>query len=85
MKCNTPSHAWFRECLLAGVGFELAPAWLIQDLTEAGQLVRLLPRWNAEPQEAFLLYRTRRYQPLRVRVLIQFLAERIPQLPGFSA
>jgi DNA-binding transcriptional LysR family regulator len=74
-----------RESLLAGAGFELTPAWLVHDLLESGQLVRILPRWQGPPQEAFVLYPSRRYQPLRARAFIQFLLERLPQLPGFSS
>ena len=74
-----------RESLLAAAGFELAPAWLVQDLLDAGRLVRILPRWQGPPQEAHLLYAQRRYQPLRARVFADFLAERVSRLPGFGA
>jgi DNA-binding transcriptional LysR family regulator len=74
-----------RESLLAGAGFELAPSWLVQDLLHTGQLVRILPRWQGPMQQAHLLHASRRYQPQRVRVLADFLAERILQLPGIRA
>ena len=73
-----------RESLVAGAGFELAPAWLVQDLLESGQLVRVLPRWHGPAQEAFVLYPRRRYQPIRARVFTAFLVQRFVQLPGFS-
>lgn len=74
-----------RECLLMGRGVALAPGWLVEDLIDSGDLVRVLPKWQALPHQAFLLYPTRRYQPLRARVFLAFLAERLPHVSGFEA
>lgn len=73
-----------RESFLAGAGLGLTPAWLVQDLLDRGDLVPVLPGWRGTPQEAFLVYPSRRYQPARTRALIAFLAERLPALPGFA-
>lgn len=75
-----------RECFLAGQAVGSAPAWLVQDLIDAGQLVRLLPKWDMVPAHALhLVYASRRYLPLRTRTFLQFMEQRIPELPGFSA
>jgi len=74
-----------REALVMGAGIGLCPDWLVEDLLASGELQRVLPAWNASPQEAFLVYPSRRYQPLRARLLIQFLAERLADLPGMHA
>ncbi|MGU7773400.1 LysR family transcriptional regulator [Burkholderia sp. MR1-5-21] len=74
-----------RECFLAGIGVGSAPAWLVQDLIDAGRLVRLLPGWQMQPHPVHLISPSRRYQPLRARVFLQFMAEHIPGLPGFHA
>ncbi|PTL83793.1 LysR family transcriptional regulator [Vitiosangium sp. GDMCC 1.1324] len=74
-----------RESFLRGAGFGMTPAWLVQDLLDTGELVRVLPRWSGPTQDAFLLYPSRRYQPARTNALLRFLAERIPRLPGFVA
>ncbi len=74
-----------RESFLMGSGLGQAPGWLVQDLIDTGQLVRVLPQWQASPQEAFLLYPSRRYQPLRARAFLQFLGERLAQWPGFES
>ncbi|AXF23930.1 LysR family transcriptional regulator [Burkholderia pyrrocinia] len=75
-----------RECFLAGNAVGSAPAWLVQDLIDAGQLVRLLPKWDMVPPHALhLVYASRRYLPLRTRTFLQFMEQRIPELPGFSA
>ncbi|AZD27570.1 LysR family transcriptional regulator [Pseudomonas chlororaphis] len=74
-----------RDGVLQGAGLCITPAWLVSDLLDSGQLVRVLPDWSGPPNEAFLIYPERRYRPLRVRLLMEYLAERIPQLPGFMA
>ena len=74
-----------RECFLEGKGLGSAPAWLVQDLIDTGDLIRLLPNWEMLPQQAHLVYPSRKYQPQRTRALLQFMAERIPKLPGFHA
>jgi DNA-binding transcriptional LysR family regulator len=74
-----------RESLAMGMGVGLAPEWLVRDLLTSGQLVHVLPKWSGPPQEAFLLYPSRRYQSLRARLFIAFLQERIGGLPGFQA
>lgn len=74
-----------RECFLEGKGLGSAPAWLVQDMIETGYLIRLLPNWEMLPQQAHLVYPSRQYQPQRTRALLQFMAKRIPKLPGFHA
>lgn len=74
-----------RECFLEGKGLGSAPAWLVQDLIDTEDLIRLLPNWEMLPQQAHLVYPSRKYQPQRTRALLQFMAERIPKLPGFHA
>jgi DNA-binding transcriptional LysR family regulator len=73
-----------REALLKDAGIAMAPAWLVQDLLDERRLVRVLPRWHGMPQDAFVLYPPRRYQPLRARVFIEFLGDRVVRIPGFQ-
>jgi DNA-binding transcriptional LysR family regulator len=74
-----------RECFLKGFGVGSAPAWLVQDLVDEGRLVRLLTKWQLPGHSVHLISPSRRYQPLRARVFLQFMAERIPMLPGLQA
>lgn len=74
-----------RECFLEGLGVGSAPAWLVQDLLDAGRLVQLLPQWQIPPHSVHLVSPSRRYQPLRARTFLQFMAENIPKLPGLYA
>jgi len=73
-----------RDSLAAGGGIGLCPLWLVQDLLDSGALVRVLPQWEGQPQALHLLSPSRRYQPLRARLLLDHLARHIAQLPGYS-
>jgi DNA-binding transcriptional LysR family regulator len=74
-----------REALLAGDGIGLCPAWLVHDLVASGALLRVLPDWHGAPQELDLLSASRRYQPLRARLFVDFVADAIAALACFSA
>jgi DNA-binding transcriptional LysR family regulator len=73
-----------RDAVAAGYGIGLCPDWLVRALLEAGHVVRVLPEWWATPQDLYLLYPSRRYQPLRAKLFVQFLVERFNALPGFD-
>lgn len=73
-----------RDSLLLGAGIGLCPAWLVADLFDDGRLVLVLPEWSGAAQQLSLLYPTRRYQPLRARLFIDFLADQVRRWPGFE-
>nr|WP_322787117.1 hypothetical protein [Paraburkholderia dilworthii] len=52
---------------------------------DAGKLVPLLATWDLPRHTVHLISPSRRYQPLRARVFLQFMAEHIPKLPGLHA
>jgi DNA-binding transcriptional LysR family regulator len=73
-----------REALVLGSGIGLCPAWLVRDLLDDGALVRVLPAWSGPPQELHLITPSRRYQPLRTRLFIDFALAQFAALPGFD-
>lgn len=73
-----------RESLAMGSGIGLCPAWFVHDLLASKQLVRVLPKWSGVPQELFLLYPSRRYQPLRTRLFMDFMEEHLLRMPGIE-
>ena len=73
-----------REALALGSGIGLCPEWLVGDLLDSGALVRVLPEWSAPPQDLYLLYPSRQYQPLRARLFVDFAIARFAALPGFA-
>ncbi|WP_327196058.1 LysR family transcriptional regulator [Noviherbaspirillum sp. Root189] len=72
-----------REALVLGSGIGLCPEWLVHDSLANGELVRVLPEWSASSQDLHLLYPSRRYQPLRSTLFIEFIANQFIGLPGF--
>ncbi len=70
------------DSVVGGAGMSLQPTWMVADALTRGELVRVLPAYTGPEQQAHLLYAPRRHQPLRVRVLIDFLSEQMAQLPG---
>lgn len=70
------------DALLAGDGIGLCPAWLAHGALASGELVRVLPQWSGPAQALSLLSPSRRYQPLRARLLIDFLAEALGNMAG---
>jgi DNA-binding transcriptional LysR family regulator len=74
-----------REALRLGSGVGIAPLWLVQDLLDCGELVRVLPAWSASSLEVHLIYPSRHYQPLRTQVFMDFLAVQLAGIPGLCA
>lgn len=87
---NVPVHSRYRvnnavamlDSVLAGAGISLQPTWMVAGLLAEGRLARVLPRYTGRAQQAHLLYAARPYLPQRVRVLVEFLSERLARLPG---
>ncbi|WP_322402674.1 LysR family transcriptional regulator [Massilia luteola] len=73
-----------REALVLGSGIGVCPDWLVRDLLDSGELVRVLDGWSARAQDLYLLYPSRQFQPLRTRLFIDFAVERFGGLAGFE-
>lgn len=68
-----------QQCAIAGMGLALLPNWLIEDDLSDGQLVNVFPSYDVTATEfetaAWLVYPSRAYVPLKVRVFIDFLKQ----------
>jgi DNA-binding transcriptional LysR family regulator len=73
-----------REALVLGSGIGVCPDWLIRDLLDGGELVRVLEGWAARPQDLTLLYPSRQFQPLRTRLFIDFAVGQFSGIAGFA-
>ncbi len=71
-----------REALIAGRGFAPAHRWLVDDLLTNGTLEALLPDHHIRPVPLSLLIVPDRADIRRVRLLIDFLADKILTIPG---
>ncbi len=69
--CNDGAvlHDW----ALAGQGLAWRSMWEVGAAIKQGQLVRVLDRFQAPGNDIYAVYAQRRHQPLRIRVLIDYL------------
>jgi DNA-binding transcriptional LysR family regulator len=69
-----------RQCAVAGMGVLMLPRWNIAEQLRSGELVRLFPDLQATASEfdtaAWMLYPSRSYLPLKVRLFADFLKEK---------
>ena len=73
-----------REALVLGSGIGVCPDWLVRDLLDGGELVRVLEGWAARPQALTLLTPSRQFQPLRTRLFIDFAIGQFSEIAGFA-
>jgi DNA-binding transcriptional LysR family regulator len=73
-----------REALVAGRGIAPAHHWLVDDLLTAGRLKPILPGYSLPPVSLSMLIVPERAGIVRVRLLVDFLAEQIGALPGIE-
>jgi DNA-binding transcriptional LysR family regulator len=73
-----------REALSLGSGIAVCPEWLVRDLLDSGELVRVLGEWSASSQDLYMLYPSRQFLPSRTRLFIDFAADQFASLPGFE-
>ena len=70
-----------REAALAGAGIILQPSFMVGDDLRRKTLVELMPEFRAVELGVYAVYPTRRYLLPRVRVMVDFLAERFRSPP----
>lgn len=74
-----------QQCAIAGMGLALLPHWLVNDDLQAGTLVNVFPDYEVTATDfstaAWLVYPSRAYVPLKVRVFIDFLKQAISIKP----
>lgn len=75
------NHAeMFRQAALAGVGLVFAPMFIFRADIKAGRLVSLLSDYESVPKRSiYALFPHNRFMTAKVRLFIDFLAERLGQ------
>ncbi|HEY9346913.1 MAG TPA: LysR family transcriptional regulator [Inquilinus sp.] len=73
-----------REALAAGRGIGPAHRWLVDDLLADGRVEAILPGYAPPPVPLNMLIVPERAGIARVRLLVDFLAERIAGIPGIE-
>jgi DNA-binding transcriptional LysR family regulator len=66
-----------QQCAVAGMGLALLPNWLVGEDLRAGTLINVFPDYAVTGTDfntaAWLVYPSRAYVPLKVRVFIEFI------------
>ena len=74
-----------RAAVAAGLGIGILPVYMVGDALQKGQLIPLLRQFQVVPESAiYLAYLPNRTLSSRVRVLIDFLAERFGPIPSWE-
>jgi DNA-binding transcriptional LysR family regulator len=70
-----------KQCALSGMGLALLPHWLIDPELQSGKLVKVLSQYEVTATDfntsAWLVYPSRNYVPLKVRLFSDFLKKNI--------
>lgn len=70
-----------KQCAIAGMGLALLPNWLVGNDLHSGTLVNVFPNHKVTATDfntaAWLVYPSRAYVPLKVRVFMEFLKQKI--------
>jgi DNA-binding transcriptional LysR family regulator len=80
---HTNSGETCRAAALAHQGVILQPNFLVGEDLRAGRLVELMPAYRGREFGIHAIYPSRKHVPAKVRVLIDFLAQRLAE-PGAS-
>jgi DNA-binding transcriptional LysR family regulator len=67
----------YGACCLAGLGFIQAPRYNFEAQLLSGELVEVFPDWQPAPMPVYVLYPHARQLSSRVRVFVDWLAERM--------
>jgi DNA-binding transcriptional LysR family regulator len=73
--CSNNGDA-LRAAAVAGLGIALIPAFLVRDEVRNGRLVALLDGFEPKPVDLYAIYPPTRFLAAKVRLFIDFLAER---------
>lgn len=69
-----------RAAAVAGLGILIQPQYIIHDDLLAGRLIPVLKDWELPHLTINIAYQSRRHQPAKVRVFVEFLLERFANL-----
>lgn len=66
-------------CCLAGLGLIQIPAYDVKNHLTTGELIQVMPHWNAEPMPMTLLYPHRKHLSRRLQVFMEWLTPILEQ------
>jgi DNA-binding transcriptional LysR family regulator len=75
-RLSTNDTAVLRRAVIDGGGIAVLPTYLVSDDLRRGRLVHVLPALEPETLGLHAIFLSRQHQPLALRLLVEFLAER---------
>lgn len=75
-RLSTNDAAVLRRAVLEGGGIGILPTYLVSEDLRRGRLVHVLPTLEPETLGVHAIFLSRQHQPLALRLLVDFLAER---------
>ncbi|TNF21161.1 MAG: LysR family transcriptional regulator [Rhodobacteraceae bacterium] len=72
------------QAAVLGLGIACVPAFVAADALRSGEVTRLLSPFETEPYDVHVLYPHNRHLAAKVRLLVNFLAERYRQTPHWE-
>lgn len=72
------------DAVVAGLGLGWLPSWLVNGHVKAGRLVTVLDEFPAADLETFAVWPSSQYVPLRLRMAIDLLAEKMPAVASHA-
>lgn len=79
-RMSTDSLYALRSAALQGLGVAIGSAWLLASDLASGQLLHLLPQWQAEPLPVNLVYPYARFYPARLRHFVEIMRAAVPSI-----
>ncbi len=80
-RCSITNSQAIKTCTLAGMGVSLLPDWLVSREIADGRLLRLFSKFEVTATDfkssVWLLYPSREYLPLKVRVFNEYVKARL--------
>ena len=80
-KLSVDHYSVMKDAAVAGAGIALMPPFMCHAEVLAGQLVNILEQYVVETDQLFLVYPTRKHLPAAVKVLLDFMSERLLSHP----
>ncbi|MBP2195570.1 LysR family transcriptional regulator [Pantoea cypripedii] len=71
-----------RKAALAGMGAAVVSSWVVLEDLARGDLIQLVPDWQAPPLPVWLTYPWASYYPARLQKFFAMIREVMPQLAG---
>ena len=79
-KCLSSNMATLRSMVRAGLGVGLLPHYLCANMLARGELIAILPGWQAAPSRIYAIMPARRGEPLALRRFLEIAAAELPAL-----